>query len=277
EVFDLIIENNVCIGAKYKSNGETCTINGDAVILATGGASYPKTGSDGFGYELARRVGHTIVPIKPSLVPLESVEKYCAELMGLSLKNVKISFFEKDKLIYSDMGEMLFTHFGVSGPMILSASAYIKSFPVQMNIDLKPALDERTLENRIINDFLLFKNKVFENSLDKLLPKAMIPVFVRLCGINARKEVNSITKEERREIVKLMKCFPITIKSARPIDEAVITSGGVSVSEINPSSMQSKIAKNLYFAGEIIDVDAYTGGYNLQIAFSTGHLAGKTL
>ncbi|MEG2118586.1 MAG: aminoacetone oxidase family FAD-binding enzyme, partial [Clostridia bacterium] len=182
EVFDLIIENNVCIGAKYKSNGETCTINGDAVILATGGASYPKTGSDGFGYELARRAGHTIVPIKPSLVPLESVEKYCAELMGLSLKNVKISFFEKDKLIYSDMGEMLFTHFGVSGPMILSASAYIKSFPVQMNIDLKPALDERTLENRIINDFLLFKNKVFENSLDKLLPKAMIPVFVRLCG-----------------------------------------------------------------------------------------------
>lgn len=252
-------------------------IKADSVILATGGASYKGTGSCGDGYKMAQGLGHTIIPIKPSLVPLETKEKWTAELMGLTLKNVSVTLFDtNNKKLYSDFGEMLFTHFGISGPIVLSASAHIKDkMPCMAYIDLKPALDSDTLDKRLIRDFEKFSKKHLINSLDELLPKALIPVIIRLVGIDAHKEVSGITKSERMALGKVIKALPLTIRGTRPIDEAIITSGGVKVSEINPSTMESKLIKGLYFAGEIIDVDAYTGGFNLQIAFSTGALAGE--
>ncbi len=262
-------------------------LQADKVILATGGKSYPLTGSTGDGYILAEKLGHTITTIKPSLVPLETFEKQeCKELQGLSLRNVGIQLLdiEKNKTIYEDFGEMLFTHFGVSGPTILSASAHLvrykqierllKDKKIILKIDLKPALDERKLDARILRDFEEVKNKQFKNSLEKLLPQKLIPVIIQKSNIQPEKKVNEITKKEREELVKMIKNFEITIKGFRPIEEAIITSGGINIKEINPKTMESKKVKGLYFAGEIIDVDSYTGGFNLQIAYSTGYVAG---
>ena len=259
----------------------------DKVIIATGGKSYPLTGSTGDGYKLVQKLGHKITQIKPSLVPLEIYEKnLCLELQGLSLRNVSINIenIENKKTIYEDFGEMIFTHFGVSGPIILSASAHLiryknveellKNKKIVLNIDFKPALDEKKLDDRIIRDFSEFKNKQFKNSLEKLLPQKLIPVVITKSKIDPNKKVNEITKEERRNLVNLLKKFPVTISKFRPIDEAIITAGGVSIKDINPKTMESKIVDNLFFAGEIIDVDAYTGGFNLQIAYSTGFVAG---
>ena len=259
----------------------------DKVILATGGKSYPLTGSTGDGYKIAEKLGHTIKDIKPSLVPLEIYEKEtCKELQGLSLKNVTVKIIdeEKNKIIFQEFGEMLFTHFGVSGPIILTASASLvryknikekmKGKKISLIIDFKPALSEQKLEDRILRDFSEFKNKQFKNSLDKLLPQKLIPVIIKLSNIEENKKVNEITKEERRKLVLLLKNFKMNVKSFRPIEEAIITSGGINTKEINPKTMESKIVKNLYFAGEIIDVDSYTGGFNLQIAYSTGYVAG---
>ena len=259
----------------------------EKVILATGGKSYPLTGSTGDGYDLAKKLGHTIKEIKPSLVPLEIYEKdICKELQGLSLRNISIKLLdsEKNKHIYEDFGEMLFTHFGVSGPIILSSSAHLvryknieekyKNRSIKLVIDFKPALLEQKLEVRILRDFDELKNKQYKNSLDKLLPQKLIPVIVRQSKIDATKKVNEITKEERRNLVHLLKSFTLEIKAFRPIEEAIITSGGINIKEIDPKTMESKIVKNLYFAGEIIDVDSYTGGFNLQIAYSTGYVAG---
>lgn len=276
---------------KYEVIGiktENETILADSVILATGGKSYPLTGSTGDGYKLVEKFGHTITKIKPSLVPLEIYEKdICKELQGLSLRNIaiKITDLEKNKLLYDNFGEMLFTHFGVSGPTILSSSAHLvryknieekcKNKIVELSIDFKPALSEKKLEARILRDFEELKNKQFKNSLDKLLPQKLIPVIVEQSGISADKKVNEITKEERKTLVKILKDFKLKIKGTRTIDEAIVTSGGIKISEIDPKTMESKLVKNLYFAGEIIDVDSYTGGFNLQIAYSTGFVAGK--
>lgn len=273
-VQDIIVENNKIKGViannkKYEA---------DKVILATGGASYPTTGSNGDGYELAKKVGHTVTEIKPSLVALTAKtasQEICKKLQGLSLKNVGIKIIKDNKEIYEDFGEMLFTHFGVSGPTVLSASAHLVSTDlknVKMIIDLKPALSEEKLEERILRDFMEEKNKEFKNSLDKLLPKKMIPVIVEIMNLN--KKVNEIKKEERKKLVKLLKNFEIEIESFRPVEEAIVTAGGINIKEINPKTMESKLVKGLYFAGEIIDVDAYTGGFNLQIAYSTGYTAG---
>lgn len=263
-------------------------IKADKVILATGGKSYPLTGSTGDGYVIAKALGHTIIPIKPSLVPLEVYEKEeCKMLQGLSLRNVGIKITDKDrnKLIYEDFGEMIFTHFGISGPIILSGSAHLAKYKdidyllknkyISMSIDLKPALTEEQLDDRILRDFKEFKNKQFKHSLDKLLPQKMIPLIIKLSKIDENKRVNEITKIERKMLVQLLKNFVITIKAFRPVEEAIITCGGISTKEINPKTMESKLIKGLYFAGEVIDVDAYTGGFNLQIAYSTGYTAGQ--
>ena len=251
-----------------------------AVIIATGGRSYPLTGSDGSGYRLATRLGHTVTELIPSLIPLTSSSPLCAEMQGLSLKNVAIKIVNgSNKTIYTDFGEMMFAHFGVTGPVILSASAHLRNedfADLTLCIDLKPALDEKTLDARLLSDFAANSNKDFINSLGKLLPLKMIDPFVELTGISPRKKVNVITKEERAKIVSTLKCLAIPITGMRPIEEAIITSGGVSTKEIRPGTMESKIVPGLHFAGEIIDVDAYTGGFNLQIAFSTGYLAGKS-
>ena len=262
-------------------------IEADKVILATGGKSYPLTGSTGEGYKMAKELGHTITEIKPSLVPLETyeVEK---ELQGLSLKNVKIQLKDtsKKRIIYEDFGEMIFTHFGVSGPTILSSSAHLvryknienlfKERKIILKIDLKPALSEEKLNDRILRDFEEEKNKQFKNSLNKLLPQKMINSVIKKSKIDPQKQVNTITKQERTRLIEVLKGFELEIKKFRPIEEAIITSGGIKIKEINPKTMESKIIKGLYFAGEIIDVDAYTGGFNLQIAYSTGYTAGKT-
>lgn len=252
----------------------------DAVVLCTGGRSYPLTGSDGNGYLLASSLGHTIVDTVPSLVPLEAYGSLCKRLQGLSLKNVGIKFTEKssDKILYEDFGEMMFTHFGVTGPTILSATSYIRRqnyTGIDLIIDLKPALDEKTLDKRILSDFSESTNKDFINSLGKLLPSKLIDPLVGLSGIDPRKKVNTVTKEERQKLVSLLKNLSIPLKAPRPIDEAIVTSGGISTKEINPATMQSKLVDRLYFAGEIIDVDAYTGGFNIQIALSTANLAAK--
>ena len=262
-------------------------IKADKVILATGGKSYPLTGSTGDGYNLAKELGHKITEIKPSLVPLEIYEKdICSNLQGLSLKNVLINIIDKNKgkVIYNDFGEMIFTHFGVSGPIILSASAHLvrykniaqllKENKIILKIDFKPALDEQKLDARILRDFEEIKNKQFKNSLDKLLPQKLIPVIIKKTNIDEEKRVNLIKKEERKKLVSLIKNFEVTISKFRPIEEAIITAGGISIKDINPKTMESKLVKNLFFAGEIIDVDAYTGGFNLQIAYSTGYVAG---
>ena len=263
-------------------------IKAEKVILATGGKSYPLTGSTGDGYSIAQNLGHTIIPIKPSLVPLEVYEKEkCQKLQGLSLRNVGIKIIDTDKKksIYEDFGEMIFTHFGISGPTILSGSAHLGKYKdierllkdkyIKINIDLKPALTEEQLDDRILRDFKEFKNKQFKHSLDKLLPQKMIPLIIELSKIDENKRVNEITKEERKTLIQLLKHFEVSIKGFRPVEEAIITCGGIDTKEINPKTMESKLVKGLYFAGEIIDVDAYTGGFNLQIAYSTGYTAGK--
>lgn len=271
-VTSLIIQSGVCIGVRA---GDT-EYSSNSVLIACGGKSYPVTGSTGDGYMLAESAGHTITPTYPSLVPLVSVEKYCSELMGLSLRNVVVKLFDHDKLIYSELGEMLFTHFGVSGPLILSASSHMREMEkgrYKLLIDLKPALDEKKLDERIQRDFAENQNRDFVNAIRKLLPAKLIPVAVRLSGIPENLKINAVTKEQRRKFAALLKAFPITVADFRPIDEAIVTSGGVCVKEINPKTMESKLVKGLFFAGEVIDVDAYTGGFNLQIAFSTAHSA----
>lgn len=249
----------------------------DCVIIATGGMSYPGTGSTGDGYKLAKTVGHTITEIKPSLVGLISSDEFCKELQGLSLKNVNLTTYENGKEIFSEQGEMLFTHQGVSGPLVLSASSHMRNFDkksYKISIDLKPALSEEKLDLRLQKDFSEHKNNQINNSLGKLLPKKIIPVVLKMWGIDPTKKCNSITKEERQELNKILKNFTVKIKSLGSIKEAIITSGGVSTKEISPKTMESKILSGLFFCGEVIDVDAYTGGFNLQIAFSTGRLAG---
>ncbi len=276
-VSELIIEENEIKGVKTVSGEEHLF---DAVILATGGASYPVTGSSGDGYIMAKNLGHTITKIRPSLVPLNAHEGFCTELCGLSLKNVKLSLYsiDKKKPLYSEMGEMMFTHFGITGPLVLSASSYMEDDKEYFaEIDLKPALDREILDKRIVRDFSAEPNKDFINSLDGLLPKRLISIIVRQTGIDPRKKVNSITKEERAKLVDTLKGLRVTRLNPRPIDEAIITSGGVSLKEVNSATMESKIVKGLFFAGELLDIDALTGGFNLQIAFSTGYLAGKSV
>ena len=252
----------------------------DKVIIATGGKSYPLTGSDGSGYKLAMKLGHSVSELIPSLIPLTSHSPLCRDMQGLSLKNVKISIKdEADKVLYSDFGEMMFAHFGVTGPTVLSASAHIRDYDIttlRLCIDLKPALDEKTLDERLLSDFRKNSNKDLINALGDLLPTKMIEPFIALSGIDGRKKVNSITKDERRIMLETLKSFEIPLDGYRPIEEAIITSGGIEVKEITPKTMESKLVPGLFFAGEVIDVDAYTGGYNLQIAFSTGYLAGKS-
>lgn len=265
-------------GAVTGVNTSAGKFMGDRVIICTGGASYPQTGSDGSGYRIAKALGHTIVPPVPSLVPLITAEKWCKELMGLSLRNVEVTAYNaKGKKINSGFGEMLFTHFGVSGPLILSLSAHIKNVNEDgctIKIDLKPALSEQQLDTRILRDFEKQKNKHIINALDALLPKKLIPVVVALSEIEPHKSVNEITKQERRRLGEIIKCLTLTVTGFRPIAEAIVTSGGIKTSEINSSTMESKKVKGLYFAGEVIDVDGYTGGFNLQCAWSTGYLAG---
>ena len=285
QVEEILVENSQIIGVI----AEGTKIKADKIILATGGKSYPLTGSTGDGYELVKKLGHTITKIQPSLVPLESYNRdMCKELQGLSLRNIKIQLedIEAKKNIYEDFGEMMFTHFGVSGPTILSSSAHLvrykkieeklKNRKIILKIDLKPALTEEKLDERVLRDFRKENNKQFKNSLNKLLPQKLIQPIINKSSINPNKKVNEITKEERRRLVKLLKEFIIEIKGFRPIEEAIITSGGINIKEINPKTMESKKIKGLYFAGEIIDVDAYTGGFNLQIAYSTGYVAGMT-
>ncbi len=257
-------------------------IPADSIILATGGLSYPVTGSTGDGYKMARELGHTVTELKPSLVPLCCHEGFCSKLSGLSLRNVTLSVFEegKKKPIFKEMGEMLFTHFGISGPLVLSASSYMRKIDrasYTAKIDLKPALTEEQLDKRILRDFSEQQNKDFGNSLDALLPKSLIPVIIGLSNINPHQKVNQISKEQRSKLCNIIKNLTLHITGFRPIEEAIITSGGISVKEINPSTMESKLVKGLFFAGEIIDVDAFTGGFNLQIAFSTGFLAGENV
>jgi len=257
------------------------TVKADAVIVATGGFSYQATGSTGDGYRFARELGHTVTELYPSLVPFNVKEEYVKEMQGLALKNVTVRIFDGKKKLYEDFGEMLFTHFGVSGPLLLSASAMISpkftAKALQMEIDLKPALDEEQLDKRILKDFEEAKNKQFKNSIGKLFPTKMIPVILELSEIDPDKKVNEITREERASFVKLIKAFPVTLNGLRDFKEAIITKGGVKVNEVNPSTMESKKVKNLYFCGEVLDLDALTGGYNLQIAWSTGHLAGISI
>ena len=273
----LIIKDGECKGV-LTDKGE---IEADAVIVATGGRSYPRTGSDGDGYALARQAGHKITPLLPSLVPIVSDSRICPALQGLSLKNVALSIVQKEsgKPIYEDFGEMMFTHFGITGPMVLSASAHIpdiSSGKYEAHINLKPALDEKTLDARVLSDFSKYANKDFANALGDLLPQKLIPVIISLSGIDPHKKVNSVTKEERRALCECIRCLRIPLNSFRSITEAIITKGGVSVNEVNPKTMESKLCPRLYFAGEVLDLDAYTGGYNLQIAFSTGTLAGES-
>ncbi len=277
-VLDIISDDGVVKGI-ITDNGE---YDFDAVIIATGGKSYPATGSTGDGYIFASKLGHTITELKPSLVPLEIHEGFVSDLQGLSLKNVSVSVIDanKNKTIYSDFGEMLFTHFGVSGPLILSCSSHLKDLKedkYKIIIDLKPALSSDVLDKRLQREFLDNSNKDFLNSLSSLLPRKLIPVIIKLSGISPHSKVNQITKNQRLELVELIKNLTLTVKGYRPIDEAIITSGGVKVSEVNPKTMESKLIQNLYFAGEVLDVDAYTGGFNLQIAYSTGCVAGKNV
>jgi predicted Rossmann fold flavoprotein len=269
------VRNGNVTGVLLKDGRE---LDCDSVVLATGGSSYSGTGSTGDGYAMAGMLGHTIVTLKPSLVPLVAREEWVSELQGLSLKNVSIALYNKNgRKIYTDFGEMIFTHFGVSGPLILSASRHILEYgykDIRLVIDLKPALSEETLDSRLQRDFEKFSRKQYKNCLDDLLPQKMIPVVIKLSGIPQDKPVNQITKEERRKLASLLKGMEIGITGSRPIEEAIVTAGGVDTDEINPSTMESKLVKGLFFAGEIIDVDGYTGGFNLTIAFSTGFLAG---
>lgn len=292
KVTDIETKDNEVKYVKYEEEGKQKSIEADKVILATGGKTYPQTGSTGDGYEVAKRLGHTITEIKPSLVPLTTSGvslELCKEMQGLSLKNVSIKIMDtsKNKLIYEDFGEMLFTHFGISGPTILSASAHLiryknidsllKEQKIKLIIDLKPALSLEKLDARVQRDFLDNKNKEFKNSLNNLLPQKLISPIIQLSEIDGNEKVNEITKEKRLRLVKLLKNFTIAITGFRPLEEGIVTSGGISIKEINPKTMESKLVKGLFFAGEIIDVDAYTGGFNLQIAYSTGYTAGSEI
>ncbi|OPZ17951.1 MAG: tricarballylate dehydrogenase [Firmicutes bacterium ADurb.BinA205] len=271
-VTKLITENGAVTGVRAGGQEYPCS----SVIIACGGKSYPNTGSTGDGYTLAESVGHTVTELKPSLVPLISPDRYCAEMMGLSLRNVTLKLMDGEKAIYSEMGEMLFTHFGVSGPLVLSASSHIRDMQpgrYKLLIDLKPALTAEQLDARIQRDFAENLNRDFSNGIRALLPAKLIPVAVKLSGISPQQKVNGITKEQRHKFGELLKAFPVRISGFRPIDEAIITSGGVSTKEIDPKTMESKLCSGLFFAGEVIDVDAYTGGFNLQIAFSTAYTA----
>ncbi len=268
--------------------GAVCGVETDAgeiacesVLVATGGVSYPLTGSTGDGLRFARELGHTVIPPQPSLVPLESDDPWCAEMQGFALKNVTLTAYDgADKPVFRELGEMLFTHFGVSGPLVLSASAHMRDFDrerYRLEIDLKPALDEKKLDARILRDFDKYKNRDFENALGDLAGRTMIPVLVRLSGIPGDTKVNAVTRTQRQALLRLFKAFPVSVRAPRPIAEAIVTSGGVAVSELDPRTMGSRLVPGLYFAGEVIDCDAYTGGFNLQIAWSTGHLAGQNI
>lgn len=254
--------------------------NCKSLLLATGGMTYSSTGSDGSGYQLAKKLGHEITPLKGALTGLLTKEKWVKETMGLTLKNVTLSVYKDEALIYKELGELLFTHFGISGPIVLTASRYLLDTDYKNTkavIDLKPALDEETLYKRITIDFEKNSSKIFINSLDALLPKSLIPIIVRLSGIESDKIVNQISKDEKKNLTHLLKNLTLTIKSGMDMEDAIVTKGGINVSQINPSTMESKITKHVFFAGEIIDVDALTGGYNLTIAFSTGYLAGQSI
>ena len=271
----LLVENGAVQGVVTESGELRC----DCVVLATGGISYPLTGSTGDGYDMARALGHTIVQPKGSLVPLCSDDPCCPAMQGLALKNTGMKIKNgKGKVVYQDQGEMLFTHFGLSGPMILSASAHLRRFDKEQYtvcLDLKPALDEEKLDARLLREFEEQANKDFANALGALLPRAMVPVMVERSGIPGETKVHSVTRQQRRKLLELLKCFPIVVTGTRPVEEAIVTSGGIKVSEIDPKTMQSKLVRGLFFAGEVIDVDAYTGGFNLQIAWATGHAAGQ--
>ena len=278
KVQGLLIEDGRVSGVALAAGQED---RADAVILCTGGRSYPLTGSDGDGYRFAEAVGHRVEPVFGSLVPLVAEGKLCASMQGLSLKNVSLRMIERQtgKTVYEDFGELMFTHFGLTGPLVLSASAHLASITAgkyEAQIDLKPALDEKTLNARLLSDFAKYQNRDIINALGDLLPQKMIQPFILLCQIDPRKKINSITREERERMIQTLKCLSVSIKGFRPIEEAIVTRGGISVKEINPKTMGSKLVQDLYFAGEVIDVDAYTGGFNLQIAFSTGVLAGSS-
>jgi len=268
----IVTENGAVSGVRFDGGEIRCR----AALLATGGMSYPATGSTGDGYAIAEKLGHTIVPPRPSLVPLTSPDGFCADMQGVSLRNVRLRAYEGDKLVFDEQGELLFTHFGLSGPLVLSASAHLRDFSgdkCHVSIDLKPALDERKLDARILRDFEKFSNRDFQNALGELAPSKMIPVLVRRSGIPPETKVHSVTRAQRLALVRLFKDFSVRISGARPVEEAIVTSGGVDVREVDPKTMASKLVPGLYFAGEILDVDAYTGGYNLQIAWATAHAA----
>lgn len=270
-VSDVAVSEGAVFGIITKSGKK---FKADNVLIATGGVSYPSTGSTGDGYKIAEKLGHTIIDINPALVPLNSSDAFCKDLMGLTLKNIGLRIEKDGKIIYTDFGEMLFTHFGISGPVILSASCFMNDGEYNAVIDLKPALTEDELDKRIIKDFEKYSKKDFINSLDDLLPKSLINTIIWQSRIDERKKACEVTKQERKNLCELLKNFTIKISGFGKMEEAIVTAGGICVNEINPYSMESKIIKGLYFAGEVIDVTAYTGGYNLQIAYSTGYTAG---
>ena len=275
KVTNIIYDANKIVGVEINNSTK---LYGDYFIIATGGASYPLTGSRGEGQKFAKKLGHTIIELKPSLVPIELNEPWLKDLMGLSLKNISLSILKNNKVLYKNQGEMLFTNYGISGPLVLSGSRYVKNEgSYEASIDLKPALNESELDKRIQKDFLKYKNKEFKNALDDLLPKKLIPLIINLSNIPLDKKVNVITKEERKKLLHILKDLRVKIKGLRPIEEAIVTAGGVNTLEIDPSTMKSKIISNLSFAGEVIDVDAFTGGYNVQIALSTGYIAGNSI
>ncbi len=271
KVNEILTENGTVTGVRTR-NG---VFSAHKVILATGGVSYPTTGSTGDGYRMAEALGHTVTAIEGSLVPLETAGNACQQMQGLSLRNVGVKLLNsKGKVLYKDFGELLFTHFGVSGPTVLSASAHLKGDGCKLLLDLKPALDEGKLNDRILRDLDTYKNRAMENALTDLLPRSMIPVVLEMLSIPTDLQANSLTKQQRRSLVELLKAFPVEITGKRPVSEAIITSGGIKISEIDPKTMESKLVRGLYFAGEIIDCDAYTGGFNLQIAWATAYAAG---
>ena len=275
KVTNILSKNDRILGVEINNSQK---IIGDHFIIATGGASYPLTGSKGDGYDFAKKLGHSIIDLKPSLVPIELNEKWLKELMGLSLKNISLSILKNNKVLYKEQGEMLFTSYGISGPLVLKGSRFIKNdSSYTALLDLKPALEINELDKRIQKDFLKYQNKEFKNSLNDLLPQKLIPLIIRLSGIPADKKVNVITKDERKNLVYIIKNIKLNIKGLRPIEEAIVTAGGVNTLEIDPSTMKSKLISNLSFAGEVIDVDAFTGGYNVQIALSTGYIAGNNI
>ncbi len=276
EVKELLVSDGAVCGVVTGEGTLFCR----AAAVCTGGLSYPLTGSTGAGYRFAATLGHTVTPCRPSLVPLVSGDDYCAEMQGFAPKNVTLSAYEDGKLLYRELGEMLFTHFGVSGPLVLSASAKMRhmgSRVYSLRIDFKPGLDEKKLDARILRDFTKFANKELKNALGELVGRSMIPVLVRLSGIPEDKPVREITREERHRLVELLKAFPVSVTGFRPIEEAIVTAGGVSTKEVNPRTMESKLVTGLFFAGEVLDLDAYTGGFNLQIAWSTGRVAGESV